>query len=186
MLNRLQSFATGRNVLIFLILDLILMFGVMPFMGVKMEKLSENAKPLDLHVPTYSVETAHTMIEGYGEAGRDMYKTIELTADIIYPIIYSLAYALIILFVYRKAFPSQTWTKWLAILPFSAAIVDLGENLSIVSLINQFPVQPDHIAQMAGTFSLMKWSLVFGTMGMILVGLVKWGVNNLPHIAWRL
>ncbi|MEM7366990.1 MAG: hypothetical protein AAF587_00245 [Bacteroidota bacterium] len=178
MLTQIQRFATKKHVLIFLGLDLILMFVIMPIMGGKMAEVTEHAKPLDLEIPTYSVEFAHEKIEAYGEAGRQLYKTIELTADVIYPLIYGFAYALLIAFFFQRAFPAQSWTKWLLLVPLATTVSDLAENLSIVSLLNAFPEQPNHLAQLAATFSLMKWSLILSTFVIILLGLVLFLIKN--------
>ena len=171
MFNRLQNFATGKNVLIFLGLELIFMMGVMPFMGKQMGKLTENAQPIDLEIPTYSAERAHEMVEGYGEEGRALYKKIEMTADVIYPLLYGFAFALVITFLMKKAASGQEWTKWLALLPLIAMSADFIENFFIINLLNQFPQQPNQIAEMAAIFSLIKWSFFFSTLGTIVVGL---------------
>ena len=182
MINRLQALATGKNVLIFLALDLVLMMGLMPFLGSKMEAVSTvSGKPLDLEVPTYSADHAHSMIKGYGEAGRSMYQTIELTADIIYPAVYSIAFALLIMFLLKKMNLSTNWFKWLAIIPFITAFADLGENISIVTMLSQYPVQSDFMAQVAGSFSLAKWSSLFLSGGIILVGLFGWLVTSIRN-----
>ena len=178
MLTLIQQFATKKNVLIFLGLDLVLMFGLMPIMGMKLAEVAGDVKPLDLKIPTYSVAFAHESVEGYGEAGRQLYQTIQLTADVIYPIVYGFAYALIIAFFFQRAFPSQSWTKWLSLVPLATLVADLGENLSIVSLLNRFPEQPDHLAQLASTFSLMKWLLFLGTVALILLGLGLFLINR--------
>lgn len=178
MFTRIQQFATKKNVLIFLGLDLLLMFGLMPMMGGKLAAVTENAKPLDLEVPTYSVAFAHEKIASFGEEGRQIYKRIELTADVIYPLVYGFAYTLIIAFFFLGAFPKRSWTKWLSLIPLAATVADLAENLSIVSLINRFPEQPDHLAQLAASFSLMKWLLVFCTAGLILTGAVLFLLNR--------
>lgn len=182
MINRLETFATGKNVLIFLALDLILMMGVMPFLGSKMEAVSTiSGKPIDLEIPTYSTERAHSMIEGYGEAGREIYQLIELTADIAYPIVYSLAFALLILFLLKKMELGNHWLRWLALIPLVAAFADLGENISIVTMLNQFPVQSDVVAQIAGSFSLVKWCCFFLSLGSILLGLAGWALSGLKR-----
>ena len=74
-----------------------LMMGyVMPLAGGILALAANNSvTPLEL-IFLYTPEQAFDMIEKYGEAGRSLYFRIELTADILYPITYTLFFGLIL------------------------------------------------------------------------------------------
>lgn len=172
MLNKIHQFATARNLLIVWILYFIMAGGVMSTMAKKMEAIAGPIGPIDLVIPTYSPQTAHDMIAAYGAEGRALYRTIELTADVVYPIIYGLAFALLLAFLWTNISPKNVWARQLPLLAFLAVLFDLLENAAIVTLLSVYPAQPDSVALMAGFFSLMKWGLVFANLIGIVVGLI--------------
>jgi hypothetical protein len=120
------------------------------------------------------VDFAHQSIEAYGEAGRAVYRTIELTADVIYPIIYGLAFAFLIAYFWSRIAPRL---RWLPLLAVATVLFDYAENAMIVTMLNSYPEQSDLVAQMSAIFSLCKWVLVFAIMGLALVGFVIWLVR---------
>ncbi|MCB0631371.1 MAG: hypothetical protein R2824_31320 [Saprospiraceae bacterium] len=177
MLNWLHKMATGRNVIIFFVLDLIMMMGVMPYASGRLQEAvggEQEVPPLDLSVPTYSVDFAHESVAAYGEAGRAAYRTIELTADVIYPLIYGLAFALLIAFFWSRIAPR---VRWLPLLAVATVLFDYGENAMIITMLNSFPEQSNLVARLSSIFSLGKWILVFTIMGLALVGFVIWLVR---------
>lgn len=175
MIKLIQKWATGRNVLILLAADLLFMLGIMPYMGKKMEELAPGIPPLDITIPSYSAEYAQDTINKMSDPARAFYKSIELGADLIYPLIYGFAFALLIAFLWKKLGWGQGLLKWVILFPLLGMIFDYGENLSIVSLINQHPNPAVGTAQMAAYFSLAKWSFAFSALAAIVIGLLAWG-----------
>ena len=175
MIKLLQKWATGRNVLILLAADLVFMLGVMPYMGKKMEKLAPGIQPLDITIPSYSAEYAQDLITKLSDPARAFYKSIELGVDLVYPLIYGFAFALLIAFLWRKIGWDKGLLKWAILFPLIGMIFDYGENFSIVSLINQYPTPVASTAQTAAYFSLGKWSFVFAGMAAVIIGLLTWG-----------
>ncbi|MBX2876697.1 MAG: hypothetical protein KTR30_31565, partial [Saprospiraceae bacterium] len=139
MIKLLQKWATGRNVLILLAADFVFMLGIMPYLGKKMEQLAPGIPPLDITIPSYSAEYAQDLITKLSDEARAFYKSIELGADLVYPLIYGFAFALLIAFLWKKLGWENGLLKWVILFPLIGMIFDLGENLSIVSLINQYP-----------------------------------------------
>lgn len=176
MLATLHRLATGRNVLILLALDAVMMFGVMGAMSKWLQSAvgPGDARPLDLMIPTYSPRAAHTQLTFFGDEGREVYKTIELTADMIYPLVYGFAFALLIAFLWKRLVPQAGWVYWLPLLPLIGMLFDYAENMAIVSLINSFPAPALGMARLAGAFTLLKWLFAFAGIGAIAAGLVGW------------
>ncbi len=180
MLAKLQQWATGRNVLILVILDLIFMLGVMPYMQLLMALvMNQHPQPIDLSIPTWAPDQGFALIESYGEAGRKLYRTIVLTADVVYPLVYGFAFALLITFLVRKIAPTHQWLPYLAFLPLFAVVFDYAENLAIVTLLCTYPEKWVGVAKMGGVFTFFKWILVFATIGGSGIGLIVWGIKGL-------
>jgi len=180
MLAKLQQWATGRNVIILVILDLIFMLGVMPYMQLLMALvMNQHPQPIDLSIPTWTPDQGFALIESYGEAGRKLYRTIELTADVVYPLVYGFAFALLITFLVRKMAPTNKWLPYLAFLPLLGMLFDYAENVCIITLLSTYPQKLILIAQLGGIFTLFKWIFAFSGMAVALIGLIVWGVKGI-------
>lgn len=180
MLAKLQQWATGRNVIIFALLDVIFMMGVMPYMQSLMTKAAgQPVAPIDLSIPTWTPEQGYTLLESYGEAGRALYRIIDLTADVVYPIIYGFAFALLLTFLVRKIAPSNKWLPYLAFLPLLAVVFDYAENATIIAMLSAYPEKLVGVAKLGGVFTLFKWLLAFAAIGGSVLGLIVWGVKGL-------
>jgi hypothetical protein len=88
--QKFHSWTTGWRVFILFIAEALMMGYIMPLAGGILALAANNSvMPLDLMF-FYTPGQAFEMMDRYGEAGRSVYFRIELTADIIYPIIYTL------------------------------------------------------------------------------------------------
>ena len=118
------------------------------------------------------------MMDKYGEAGRSIYLRIELTADIIYPIICTLFYGLLLSWLFQRAFkPDSSMQKW-NVMPVGAWFFDMLENVGIVSMPAMYPAKTAAMAWIAMIFGSLKWGLLVVTIGLVLVGLVKAAMNR--------
>ena len=182
MLNKISekfhAWAKGRRVIILFIADALMMGYVMPVAGGIMALAANNSvMPLDLMF-FYTPEKAFEMIEKYGEAGRAIYLKIELTADIIYPIIYMLFYALLISWLFQRGFkPESQMQKW-NVMPMGAWLSDLLENVGTISMISMYPSKPSILAWITILFGTLKRAFAFVSIGLVLVGLVRAAMNG--------
>ncbi len=174
MLNKLSGalprFAKGWLVLVLFILDIVFMMFIMPIAGALLQGDAGGVGPMDLQL-FYSPATAFRMIASYGDYGRIMYRNVELSLDIIYPIIYTLAYSLMITYFFQRAFDTNSNIQRLNLLPFGAWLFDLLENMGIVTLLSVYPAQPMAVAALTGIFTSVKWFFAFASILAVLVGL---------------
>lgn len=182
MLNKISekfhAWANGWRVIILMIAEMLMMLYVMPLAaGIMAFAANNSVMPLDLtflYTPAQAFET----LESYGEAGRSVYLKIELTADIIYPIIYTLFFGLLLSWLFQRAFkPDSKMQKW-NVMPVGAWFFDLLENVGVVSMLTMYPSKPDVLAWLAMLFGLLKWAFFLVTMGLVLVGLVRAAMNR--------
>jgi len=176
--QKFHSWTTGWRVIILLIADALMMGYIMPLAGGIMAFAANNhVTPLDLmffYTPTQAFE----MMEKYGEAGRAVYLKIELTADIIYPIIYTLFYGLLISWLFQRGFRSNSnMQKW-NVMPVGAWFFDLLENVGIVSMLVIYPSKPTILAWLTMLFGSLKWGFFLVTIALVLIGLVRAAMNG--------
>lgn len=174
MLRKIHQWATGRNVLILIAAELLFSIGVMPVVGQKMAAYAGGAGPIDLEIPTYTVDRAYELLTAYGEEGRQFYKTIEISVDVVYPLIYGFAFAFALAFLWSRVAPGKRWAYYLPLLSLGSVLFDFLENACIVTMLNNFPERLTTVAQIAGVVSLIKWSLAFPTIALVLIGFIAW------------
>jgi hypothetical protein len=176
--QKLHAWTTGWRVLFLLIADVIMMGYIMPVSSAILALAANNSVlPLDLMF-FYTPAEAFAMIEKYGPAGRAFYMKIELSVDIIYPIIYTLFYGLLISWLFQRAFnPDSKMQRW-NVAPVGAWLFDLLENIGILTMLALYPSQSAILAWLTMLLGLVKWALAFLSIGLALVGLVKAAMNR--------
>ena len=113
-------------------------------------------------------------MEAYGEQGRIVYRIFALTADIAYPIIYSIFLGLTITFLFRRIFPLESAWQKLNLLPFAAFLFDVLENLGIATLLSTYPQRIIWLAVFTIIVNFIKWICAGGSTLLVLVGLIGW------------
>jgi hypothetical protein len=176
--QKFHSWTTSWRVIILLIADALMMGYIMPLAG-GLLAFAANASvlPLDLMF-FYTPDKAFAMIEKYGEAGRDLYIKIEMTADVIYPIIYTLFYGLLLSWLFQRGFKSDSKMQKYNVMPVGAWFFDLLENIGIVSMLSMYPSQPAVLAWLTMIFGSLKWLSFLATVGLVLFGLVRAAMNG--------
>ena len=176
--RKFHSWATGWRVIILLIADALMMGYIMPLAAGLMAFAANNSVlPLDLMF-FYTPEKAFAMIDKYGPAGRDLYMKIELTADIVYPIVYTLFSGLLLSWLFQRGFRPGSLMQKYNVMPVGAWFFDLLENLSIVSMLAMYPSKPAIMAWLTMIFGSLKWAFVFASIGLALYGLVRALMNG--------
>lgn len=167
----LKKFANGWLVLLFFAGEMFFNAVVLPAQQAKIEAASGGVGPIDLQF-FYTPQKVYSMIAAYGDAMRADYRIFELTGDILYPIVYTLFFALLVTWLFQRGFaansPMQKWN----VVPLGAWLFDLLENLSIVAMLSVYPSTPAALAWVAAIFTAIKWLFAGATIVLILMGLV--------------
>jgi hypothetical protein len=176
--QKLHAWTTGWRVLFLFIADAVMMGYIMPVASAILELAANNSVlPIDL-LFFYTPAEAFAMMEKYGAAGRALYMKIELTADLLYPIIYTLFFSLLISWLFQRGFsPDSKMQKW-NVTPVGAWFFDILENVGIVTMLAIYPSQPVFLAWLTMVLGLFKWSFAFLSIGLVLVGLVRAAMNR--------
>jgi hypothetical protein len=124
----------------------------------------------------FSPEKGYNMLQSYGEKGREVYFLVESLIDVIYPITYTIAFILLLSYLFKK----NNWKAGLLnLLPLGCLAFDLGENFGIVKMLKAFPERVDFWANLASNSGMVKWVFAATTILLVLVGLVSWGIKAL-------
>jgi hypothetical protein len=188
MLNKISekfhAWAKGRWVLVMFIAEALMAGYVMPLAaGIMAFAANNSVIPLDLmHFFTpgffYTPEEAFAMIDKYGEAGRSIYWKIELTADIIYPITYTLFFGLLMSWLFQRGFKSNHQIQKWNVMPVGGWFFDMLENVGIVSMLSMYPAKPAFLAWLTMIFGSLKWAFAAVSIVLILIGLIRAALNG--------
>jgi hypothetical protein len=169
--SALHRFARGWIILVLFVLDASFMGLVLPMVQGLMKMDSGGPGPLDLML-FYTPAKAYEMISAYGEYGRSFYRNVELTVDILYPIVYTLFFALLVSWLFQRGFPPGSRMQRLNVWYLGGWLFDLLENLGIVGMLTLFPAAPAWLAWLTAGFTFLKWIFAGGGMLLLLIALL--------------
>lgn len=163
----------GRNIPLFLGLYFMMVVLVMNWGGEQIvKKAGKSLDPLDLHL-SYTPAQAYSLLGEYGAEGREFYALFEMTADVVYPIIYTLLLCTLIGHAWKIFIEQNLRLATFIFVPFLVLLADYAENTCIVILLKNYPTQMDTLASLSSIFTVSKW-ISFGICAvLILAGLVK-------------
>jgi hypothetical protein len=170
MSERFYRWNKGWLVFILFLLDAFFSGFLLPLIQGMIQGGQGDITPLDLMLFA-SPEKIFGMIERYGEYGRPFYRGVELTVDIIYPIVYLFFFGLLISWLFQRGFASASPMRKFNITPLGAWFFDLLENIVIVILLSVHPSQPTALAWILVLLSTIKWFFAGASMLLILIGL---------------
>jgi len=169
----------GRNVLLFLGLYIMMAALVMSEGATQIKKLSgKDLDPLDLFF-SYSPAIVYPLLEEYGENGRAFYALFEMTADAVYPIIYTLLFCSLIGYAWKSFILKKFQLALLIFTPFLVLVFDYAENTCIVVLLKNYPTQIDWLVNLSSIFTSSKWISLALCVLVLLAGLGKKGLDLL-------
>jgi hypothetical protein len=169
--ERFYHWCKGWLIFILFLLDAFFSGFLLPLVQEMIQDGKSGVQPLDLMLFA-NPEKIFGMIERYGEFNRQFYRSIELTVDIVYPIVYLFFFGLLISWLFQRGFASTSPMRKFNIMPLGAWFFDLLENIVIVILLSVFPSQPTALAWILVLIGTVKWFFAGSSMLLILVGLI--------------
>jgi hypothetical protein len=174
--NRFYKWTKGWLIFVFFLLDAFFSGFLLPLVQAMLQGDKGGVQPLDLMLFA-TPQRIFGMINEYGEYGRPFYRSVELTVDIIYPIVYLFFFGLLISWLFQRGFASTSPMRKYNIMPLGAWFFDLLENMVIVILLSIFPSQPTALAWILTLLTTVKWMFAGASILLILVGFVM-GIKN--------
>jgi hypothetical protein len=169
--QKFYGWAKGWLIFVLFLLDGFFAGFLLPLIQGMMQGGQGDIQPLDLMFFA-TPDKLFAMIEKYGDANRVFYRNVELTVDIIYPIVYLFFFGLLISWLFQRGFASTSPMRKYNAVPLGAWFFDLLENICIVILISVFPSQPAALGWLLFLLSSIKWLFAGASILLILIGLV--------------
>ncbi len=142
--------------------------------------ISTSMEPLDVQVGLTS-ESLNSFFNEIGTTGREYYFLNEMTVDMLFPLVYSFAYSLLLIELIKSCELISSSLKYIALLPFGIGISDVIENVHILAAIHSYPEQSDLLINSLFIANLSKHSLtvfVLSAVFLLICWLVGMKVNR--------
>ena len=110
---------------------------------------------LDAHIFGYSPSEAYQILRNMGESGRRMYLYLNMM-DFIYPFFYAIFFMNVI----KRQMGKIDEHSILKFIPFTACFMDIGENVCIFSMLNEYPDKLLNVAKIASYFTITKFFFI--------------------------
>lgn len=118
----------------------------------------------------YAPEDLYRLAEAYGAEGREAYIRARFTFDVAWPLVYAVFLSTAISWLYGKAFRAESGWQRMNLVPVLGALFDFLENVSTSVVMWRYPERTAVVDVLAPFFTLVKWVLVGGSFGLLLVG----------------
>jgi hypothetical protein len=160
--------AAKINVLIFLLLGCIgFAVFILKWAESQLKGFSGGIGPIDL-LFNYSCDQVYQMLKSYNGEGREFYAIIELTADMVYPVIYSLFLSLLIIFLFKRLYIHERVVKIAFLMPIITLAADFFENICITFMLLNYPYKLNTIAEAANIFTMIRWVFLAASLLLVL------------------
>lgn len=172
----LQRTASGKIVLaLFVVTNIV--YGVI--LGYSIPLVLSFAPDLilfDMSPSGYSYKQAVHLLESLGEEGRNLYLTVQLPLDFIYPGLFAISYALLLTWLFKKIVTHNSTLFLLVFIPILAGLFDYMENLSIIAMLNGFPDISEGLVKIASVFTIAKsgFTTLFFVVLLMALAFIAW------------
>jgi hypothetical protein len=119
----------------------------------------------------YTADELYRLAEAYGEQGRAAYIEQRFTFDLVWPVVYTAFLVTAIGWLFRRAFaPGSPW-QFANLAPVLGMIFDYLENISASLVMARYPAETPLVDGLAPIFTAVKWLLLGGSFGLLLIGM---------------
>jgi len=152
----IASKATGKIVLLlFLITNCVYAYMLLVSIPKTLE-FAPDLKLMDMMPLGYDSEHVNTLFNALGAEGRMTYLYHQLPVDFIYPLLFGIGYCLTMAYFLLKIDKYNSILFTLCLLPLLAGFADYCENISIISMLNNYPSISQNLVSTSSFFSLVK------------------------------
>ena len=182
LITHLQSFATGKTVLGFLIPAMSIYLIMLLYTIPQVMQYAPEMKLFDMSPTGYSFLYAVDLLNALGVEGRGTYLYQQLPVDFIYPGLFAVSCCLLLTWLFSKSINANSIMFYLCFVPVLAGLFDYFENICIVNMLISYPnITEIHVSTSSG-FTIIKSGLttvffVILMLGVVLLLKSKWTEN---------
>jgi hypothetical protein len=152
----IQKYATGKNVILLFSMNMVVYLTILFYSIPKVITSAPEMKLFDVSPSGYTTEYAISLLDAIGPEGRDLYLTLQLPLDFIYPGLFILSYPLLLAWMLKKNYSRESKVYYALYFPILAGLFDYAENVFIIMMLKAYPDLSSGLVSAASFATLMK------------------------------
>ena len=156
LIARLQKSATGRRVLVLLVITMALYVTILFYSIPAVTARAPGMRLFDMSPGGYSQSYSESLLAAIGPEGRDTYRHLQLPIDFIYPGLFAVTYTMMLAWLFKKSFDADSKIFLLALVPAAAGLFDYLENIGIMVILHSYPAVDPGAVLVSSMFSVLK------------------------------
>ncbi len=182
LITHLQSFATGKTVLGFLIPAMSIYLVMLLYTIPQVMQYAPEMKLFDMSPTGYSFLYAVDLLNALGVEGRGRYLYQQLPVDFIYPGLFAVSCCLLLTWLFSMSINANSGMFYLCFVPVLAGLFDYFENICIVNMLIYYPDITEIHVFTSSSFTIIKSGLTTVFFVILMLGFVfllkrKWTKN---------
>lgn len=129
----------------------------------KIEASTNGVRCFDMNFG-YSYETARQFLASVGETGKELYLTVQLPLDFIYPVAYTLFFVFLIIKLTKRL-------NAILFVPLLLAVFDYAENICTIIILKSAELS-ETLASLGSAFTSVKTILMYSVFLIIIICIV--------------
>jgi hypothetical protein len=138
---------------------------------------SETSSPIIDTWFAYPPDRLFRVIGEMGDTGRQFYALTEVSADLVFPLLYTPFLLILLALLLPRVFEDSPLMQSLQRLPLLVFLFDYSENCGLFYLLMVYPRRPVTIAWITSGFTSIKTLVLFACLLLILACLVMMVIN---------
>jgi hypothetical protein len=156
LIAKLQKYASGRLVLLLFIITTVVYLVIVLYSIPEVVKLAPEMKLFDMSPGGYDAIYAEELLRSIGQTGREIYITLQLPIDFVYPGLFAITYSLMLVWLFGKRIDKKSKLYLLAMVPIFAGLFDYFENFGIILMLRSLPTVDPTVVLISSFFSIAK------------------------------
>ncbi len=175
-IERIQKYSTGKNVAIFFSLNMVFYLAILLYSIPLVGKSAPAMKLFDVSPSGYTKEYAVSLLNAIGAEGRDLYLSLQLPLDFVYPGLFIISYSLMLAWLLGKNYDLRSKVYYALYLPIFAGLFDYLENVFIILMVKTYPDLSAGLVSAASFATIAKsiLSSVFFTLLLLSIAQTLW------------
>ena len=156
LLTLLKKYSTGTKVLVWFLITQVVYLTMLLVTIPKVLTRASEMKLLDMMPTGYDIDYVKMLFENLGQAGREAYLYRQIPLDLIYPLLFSISFSLLLALILKTITKEGSMVFYLCLLPITAGFFDYLENFGIIRMLVTYPDISIFAAKTTNVFSILK------------------------------
>lgn len=170
----IQKYSTGKNVILLFSITMVVYLTILFYSIPKVVISAPEMKLFDVSPSGYTTEYAISLLNAIGPEGRDLYLSLQLPLDFIYPGLFIISYSLLLAWLLKKNYGLESKVYYALYVPILVGLLDYAENVFIIMMLKAYPDLSSGLVAAASLATTIKsvLSSIFFTL-LILLSVIQ-------------